>query len=87
MPDPFSAHSPGLSSPLAIGFAISPADGADLPYVTRQIRVTGAAGNLAVVWTSGLQTVEPVFTGDVLDWRVTRVLATGTTATGLRGYC
>lgn len=87
MTDAFGNQSPGLSSPLGYGFAITPSDTADLPQVTRQLRVTGSSGNLAATWLNGLQSVEPVFTGDVLDWRISRVLATGTTATGLRGYC
>lgn len=66
--------------------AITPSDSADLAKTTRQIRVTGNAGNIAVVWIDGTETTEPVEAGDVLDWRVVRVKATGTTATGIRGY-
>lgn len=87
MTDAFDTQSTSLSSPLTFGFPIAPSDSQDLPRVTRQLRVTGAPGNLSVLWASGTQTLEPVFTGDVLDWRISRVLATGTTATGLRGYC
>jgi len=86
MADTFQAHTIGLSSPITMGFAITPDDGADLPLVTRQIRVTGAAGNVVVVWPDGTQTTEPVLAGETLDWRVRAVRATGTTATGLRGY-
>lgn len=87
MADAFDTQSTGLSSPLTRGFAVAPSDSQDLPWVTRQLRVTGAPGNLSVLWASGAQSLEPVFTGDVLDWRIRRVLATDTTATGLRGYC
>lgn len=86
MPDIFSSQSPGLSSPLIGGFAITPNDGTDLPFTTRQIRITGAAGALAVTWLGGLETIEPVLAGETLDWRIVRIKATGTTATGLRGY-
>ena len=86
MPDIFSSQSPGLSSPLIGGFAITPNDGADLPYTTRQIRVTGSAGTITLVWPGGIETAEPVLAGETLDWRVVRIKATGTTATGLRGY-
>ena len=86
MSDPFQTHAIGLSSPLTGGFAISPSDAVDLAMVTRQIRVTGSGGALAVVWQSGVETVEPVAAGEVLDWRVRRVKATGPTAPGLRGY-
>lgn len=87
MADRFATLSPGLSAPLILGFAITPNDGADLAHVTRQIRVTGNAGDVVVVWPDGTETTEPVEAGDVWDWRVTRIKATGTTATGLRGYC
>lgn len=86
MADKFAGYMPGLTSPIIGGFAITPNDSTDLPYVTRQIRVTGNAGNIVVVWSSGETTTEPVQTGDILDWRIVRVLATGTAATGLRGY-
>jgi len=72
--------------PLRSGFTITPSDTADLEQVTRQIRVTGAAGDIAVVWVDGATSTEPVSVGDVLDWRIKRVLSTGTTATGIRGY-
>lgn len=86
MPDPFASNSPALTTPLISGFAIVPADNADLPAVTRQIRVAGAGGDIAVVWADGAETTEPVAAGDVFDWRIRRVKATGTTATGLKGY-
>jgi hypothetical protein len=86
MSDTYSHHMPGLSSPLIGGFAITPNDAADLAVATRQIRVTGTAGQIAVIWIGGDETIEPVAAGDVLDWRIQRVKATGTTATGLRGY-
>lgn len=86
MPDIFSNQSPGLSSPLIGGFAITPNDGADLPFTTRQIRITGTAGTIAVTWPGGAETVEPVLAGEILDWRIVRIKTTGTTATGLRGY-
>lgn len=73
-------------SPIVGGFSITPSDGSDLEQVTRQIRVTGASGNISVVWHNGSESIEPVLTGETLDWRIARVKATGTTATGLRGY-
>lgn len=86
MPDSYSAFAIGLTTPLVRGFAITPNDGVDLNEITRQIRITGNGGALAVIWPGGEQTVEPVTAGETLDWRVARVLATGTTATGVRGY-
>lgn len=86
MPDPFASNSPALTTPLISGFSITPDDNADLPATTRQIRVTGAAGDIAVVWANGVESTEPVAAGDLFDWRIRRIKATGTTATGLRGY-
>jgi len=84
MADDFEGYSVGVSGPLMRGFAITPSDAADLPSVTRQIRVTGAAGDIVVTWAS--VTTEPVQANETLDWRIRKVAATGTTATGLRGY-
>jgi hypothetical protein len=86
MPDRYQNHHIDFGSPFIGGFAVTPADGSDLPQVTRQIRITGTAGNVAVVWYDGTETVEPVTANAVLDWRVTRIKSTGTTATGIRGY-
>jgi hypothetical protein len=76
----------GLTAPIIGPVAIAPSDSVDLPRLTRQIRVTGAGGAVAVVWADGAETVEPVAAGEILDWRIRRIRATGTTATGLRGY-
>lgn len=86
MPDIYASNTPDLTSPLIGGFAITPSDSTDLAQMTRQIRVTGSSGAIAVIWADGTQTVEPVSAGESLDWRLVRVRATGTTATGLRGY-
>jgi hypothetical protein len=86
MPDVFETHAQSPLGPLTRGFAITPSDTVPLPAVTRQLRVTGTAGTIAVVWASGEESVEPVNVGDFLDWRIHQVKATGTTATGLRGY-
>lgn len=76
----------GTSGPLIGAFSITPSDVTDLPNNTRQIRVTGIAGNLVAIWQDGQTRTIPVAANDVLDWRVSRVLATGTTATGLWGF-
>jgi hypothetical protein len=86
MPDIYQYHQPGLTSSAIGAFAVTPNDVADLPQVTRQLRVTGSAGSIAAVWADGATRIIPVAAGDVLDWRLVRVLATGTTATGLWGF-
>ena len=86
MVDTFSGFSVGLTAPITAGFSITPNDATDLAIITRQIRITGSAGNLSVVWVDGSSSVETVAAGETLDWRIRRVLSTGTTATGIRGY-
>ena len=85
MPDIYGSAST-INSPLIGAFPITPSDVADLPNNTRQIRVTGTAGNLACLWQDGQTRTIPVLANDILDWRVSRVLSTGTTATGLWGF-
>lgn len=71
-------------------FAITPSDGTDLPLndqgrTVRRIRVTGA-GNVAVNLNGGgTATLTGLIAGQTVLCNVTRVLATGTTATGLIG--
>jgi hypothetical protein len=83
--DAFENFTHDLSSPISGGFDITPNNGADLTAVTRALMVT-VAGNVAVVLRSGTTITLPGLTpGVVYPFRVARVLATGTTATGLKG--
>jgi hypothetical protein len=83
--DKFQNTQPGLSGPVQGGFDIVPADGADLPEVTRGLMVT-SAGDLAVVLKNGDAITLPGLTpGVIYPVRATRVEATGTTATGVKG--
>ena len=78
MPLKTSTHTAGACR------AITPADATDLPLPgCRAIRV-GYAGNVSLVDLDGVTTVFPnAFAGEILNAQVTRVNATGTTATGL----
>jgi hypothetical protein len=84
--DIYNPGHPGLTGPIigTLG-VITPDDNTDLRYVSRQISV-GADGNVSVVWLDGSTSVEPVVTGKEYPWRLRRINATGTTATGLRVY-
>lgn len=63
---------------------ITPSDTAEVYFVA--IRV-GVAGNLAVRTENGTTlTIPNVAAGETIKLRVTKVLATGTTATGLVGF-
>lgn len=75
--------SEGLSGPADNLVAITPSDSTDLANVSRAIYV-GGAGNIVVTPAGGGSNVTlTVVAGAVLPIRVSRVLSTGTTATGL----
>lgn len=85
MTDRFSNVQPSLAGPAFSGFSIIPGDNLDLPETTRAVYV-GQGGDLAVVMVSGASLVlADVPAGSLLPLRVSRVLATGTTADFLTG--
>ena len=73
------------SGPADFGYAITPSDTVDLVCVTRSVR---AAGGGVIRWLNMFDdTVQQatVEAGERVPMRARRVLATGTTATGLEG--
>lgn len=86
MSDKFDDFSTGLSSPAKQAFAIAPNDAADLTVSTRGIYV-GSGGNLRLLLVGDTTpvTFENVIGGVTHPFRVRRVYATGTDATGLIG--
>lgn len=72
-----------LSSPCDNAAAVTPSDSADLAYISRAIWV-GGAGAINVVLAGG-QTVlfAGIAAGTLLPLRITRVLASSTSATSL----
>lgn len=83
--DDFGDHAPGLTSPPARAFSITPDDGTDLALATRGLMV-GGTGSVALVTTAGdTATLTGLQPGQQYAIRIRRVLATGTTATGLVG--
>lgn len=83
--DPFAGRVPGLDSPVSGGFAVTAEDDADLARATRAVIVAGG-GDLAVQMLDGTRIVLPALAaGVVYPVRLARVLATGTTATGVVG--
>ncbi len=61
--------------------AVTPSDSTDLEYTTRGLYI-GVAGNLSVVMAGGDTVIIPVQAG-LHPLSVSRVRATGTTATGI----
>lgn len=85
MPDRFQYSTPSLSGPAAHAFAVTPNDSTDLSETTRALYV-GTSGSVAAVMASGTTvTFASVQSGTTLPVRVTRVLATGTTASTIVG--
>ena len=81
--DPFSTHAESVTAPISNAVAVSPSDSADLSHVSRMVQI-GGDGDLSVVMRAGQSvTFRGLTAGQVLPIRVTRVLATGTTATDI----
>lgn len=83
MADQHQFAAEGLTSPADNGTVITPSDSTDLAYVSRAI-VLGTAGALKVTFLGGNVTTLPAQAAGYL-WpiRVSRVWATGTTATDI----
>jgi hypothetical protein len=72
-----------MSYPAEHAEAVTPSDSTDLLIVSRALFV-GSGGNIAVVMASGAAvTFTGVLTGAILPVRVSRVKATGTTASSI----
>lgn len=85
MQDRYGTFTQGLESPVTDGFAIAPNDTEDLPELTRALYV-GSAGSVALILASGTTvTLAGIAGGTILPLRVSRVLATATTAGGIVG--
>lgn len=82
--DAYDNMAPSLQSP-AVGIEeITPDDLTDLGNVTRALNVT-TAGAVRVITADGSTGDVFVAAGIAFPIRASRVLATGTTATGIRG--
>lgn len=73
------------SRALVRGIAVTPSDSADLPFTTRELRFAGA-GNVKVTWADGSEGTHAVAAGERVEWAVTRIHATGTSATGIEAF-
>lgn len=83
--DPFASHAQSLNGPVTGGFDITPDDGADLATLPRALMVS-TVGEVAVIFADGSSVTLPGLTpGVIYPLRAARVMATGTTATGLKG--
>ena len=81
--DLFENHATGLDAPAEAGMAISPSDSTALSHVTRAVYI-GAGGDLRGIMHNGTEvTLRGLPAGMLLPIRISRVWATGTTASNL----
>lgn len=81
-------NSPGLTAPHVRCALVTPADGSDLPFLTRGLSIAGA-GAVRVTTAAGDTVTIPsgaLAAGVVHPLRVSRVWSTGTTATGIVAF-
>lgn len=78
-PDQHNSHG---QDPTNRTYAVTPSDTVDLPNGITEAVYCGAAGLLAVIYPGGQQDIVGVAAGRN-PLRVRRILATGTTATGI----
>lgn len=82
--DTFAGFSSGLDSPIRHVAAVTPDDANDLGFVTRGI-IVGVAGDVAVVTAEGESVTLPALVAGITHpYRVSRIKATGTTATSIK---
>ncbi len=87
-PNPFDGAPRSWDAPALNGAEVTPADGSDLSFVSRALYV-GGAGDLEVVMAGdhssdgATLTIVGVPAGTLLPLAVSRVKATGTTATSI----
>lgn len=82
MTDTFASHAAGLESPPSRTIAVTPDDGADLPFASRALNAAGE-GAVRVTTVGGDTGTVYLAAGIAFPLRVRRVWATGTTATGI----
>ncbi|SLN13291.1 hypothetical protein PSA7680_00259 [Pseudoruegeria aquimaris] len=82
--DLFDDQTAGLESPPTRIFEITPDDGTDLPFVTRALNAA-TSGEVRITTLGGDTATLYVAAGAVIPIRASRVWATGTVASGLRG--
>ncbi len=81
MVDTFDSHSTSITAPPSNAGVITPDDAQDLPFVSRAIYV-GTAGDVRVLTHKGQDVTYKNLAGTKV-LRVTRVFATGTTASDM----
>ena len=82
MNDIFASHTGGLESPASTLISVVPDDAADLAQASRALNVSGS-GTVRITTVGGTTATVYVAAGIAFPVRVTRVWASGTTATDI----
>lgn len=85
MNNPFKGRVASLSGPARDLFPITPSDNTDLPAMAVSLYIE-TGGQLSIVTAAGNQRSILVDDFTILPLGAARVLATGTTATGIHGF-
>lgn len=86
MSDLFEGFQPGLESPATRLAQIAPSDTQDLAFISRAIAVA-TTGSVRVTTLAGDTGAVHIVAGVPFAIRVSRIWATGTTATGIVALC
>ena len=83
--NPFTGAGGNLTGLAKDIVSVTPNDSADIEAGTIAIGIIcrGAAGNVVIVTAAGNERTYPIALGDILPVGISRVKATGTTATGI----
>ena len=85
MPDPFKSMARPLNGPAIGSINVTPSDGTNLATPIRAITLA-VGGTLAWINSDGLSQATAALPAGTYPLLATRILATGTTATGLTGW-
>lgn len=85
MPDRFESQARGLIASAEASFPITPSDAGDLPESIRQITLAGG-GTLRWMGRDGAINTTGVLPAGSYPLAARRIMAAGTTATGLTGW-
>lgn len=86
MTDRFHSNSAGVESPALGAYAITPSNTVDLTESIRAITIGTAAGTISFIGRDGQTYTTGSLPLGTYPLFASRVLATGTTATGLTGW-
>ena len=82
IPDHFASYEVSLIDPGVLGVDITPNDDNDLVFKPRAITCL-VAGTVRLMWPDGTTSNHTLAVGNPLPVRPVRILATGTTASGI----